>query len=138
MDILNKIETQSREKRDSERLKAAKKQVSKSKSAKRIKPPIDIFPEVLQNILTVWQNETKLPMDYYLANALAAMATAAGNSFQATVQPEWNEPLIFWFASIGPPSFGKTPVTKKTLEPIFFNDDMLNNEYEKYNTSITK
>lgn len=116
------------------KIEAIRKDIKKG-TTNIVKPPLDVFPDVIANIMKKHQAMTQLPADYYLSNLLAAISTAIGNGYQISVMDGWLESTILWLTTIGPPSFGKTPVTKAVLDPLHYIQDELNNKYDALKTA---
>ena len=53
---------------------------------------------------------------------MAAMASLMGTRYRVEIKKGWQEPMVFWFGSVGPASSLKTPVANQVLHPLLEMD----------------
>jgi hypothetical protein len=83
-------------------------------------PAPELKPDTLPAMIMDWCKETATasatPVDYVVANVLAAASGWLGNSRRVRATHSWIEPPHLWFACVGSPSTGKTPAVRPFIE----------------------
>jgi hypothetical protein len=62
---------------------------------------------------------------------IAAMASVMGTRYRVRIKKGWEEPMVFWFGSVGPASSLKTPVANQVLHPLLNMDHRDNVAYKR-------
>ncbi len=83
-------------------------------------PAPELKLDTLPNVIMAWCKTMAAacaaPVDYVVANFLAAASGWLGNSRRLRASPAWVEPPHLWFACVGSPSTGKTPAVRPFVE----------------------
>lgn len=92
----------------------------------RLKFPIDIFPEVVQQYITA----QSIQNEYLCGAILAAVSTSIGNTAVLYPMPGYKVKPVLYLAIVAPPGASKSPAINKAFEPLEKIDQVLFERYE--------
>jgi len=92
--------------------------------------PVDVFPQVIQEIIHATNKDLTFPVDYIGASLLFASSVAIGNTYQVEVKREWHESAVLYMAIVGAAGTNKSHPLAFALKPIFNHDALSYKEYE--------
>lgn len=93
----------------------------------RLKFPIDIFPEVVQQYITA----QSIQHEYLCGAVLAAVSTSIGNTAVFYPMPGYKVKPVLYLAIVAPPGASKSPAINKAFQPLEQIDQKLFENYEK-------
>ncbi|MEO1627432.1 MAG: DUF3987 domain-containing protein [Bacteroidota bacterium] len=96
----------------------AKKSLRQMQRKKLIKFPVDAFPKTIQQILLLYQETYRFPVDYYGLGVLIAASTSIGNSYVGQYFPGWRAPSLLYGIIIAGSGVGKSQIMQQCLLPI--------------------
>ncbi len=92
--------------------------------------PVDIFPNVVQELISNATETVNFNPEYFSAGILSACATAIGNSVKLHNGSFASKPIL-WLCIIGRPGLGKTHPLKFAKKPIEIKDGQSYVEYQE-------
>jgi hypothetical protein len=84
----------------------------------RVKFPIDVFDEEIQQYIVQSSQTLGLSIDYMGCAFLWSLSVCIGNSFNVEIKPGWRETATLWLAVVGKPGIGKTPSLNQIIYPL--------------------
>jgi len=84
----------------------------------RIKFPIEIFPNEIQQYIIQSSETLGLSIDYMGCSFLWVISLIIGNTIRIEVKPGWQEICTLWIAIVGKPGIGKTPSVNQMIFPL--------------------
>jgi hypothetical protein len=97
--------------------------------------PIDVFPESIQNYITLSAKTLNYSIDYMGCAMLWLISLIVGNSFKIQVKSGWWESTNIWISLIGKAGIGKTPSLNAVLFPLKRKNAF---EIREYNKALKK
>jgi hypothetical protein len=91
--------------------------------------PLDVLGPWKDWVLTAAKG-ANAPVDYVVANLLAAVAALIGNARNVSPWPSWSEPTVVWIALVGDPSSGKSPAAGPILRAVNDVERKLGHDFE--------
>jgi len=82
----------------------------------------DAFTPEIAEILAMRARAFPVSEVAMLPPFMAAMASLMGTRYRVEIKKGWQEPMVFWFGSVGPASSLKTPVANQVLHPLLEMD----------------
>ena len=82
----------------------------------------DAFTPEIAEILAMRAKAFPVSEVAMLPPFMAAMASLMGTRYRVEIKKGWQEPMVFWFGSVGPASSLKTPVANQVLHPLLEMD----------------
>lgn len=95
--------------------------------------PLDVFPNVIQEIIRSTNEALNFPIDFIGSSLLFAASVAIGNSTRVKFKNGFKQPGILYLALVGPPGTNKTHPLNWALEPLQKLDS---ENYQKYQREI--
>lgn len=97
---------------------------------KNINPfPIDIFPNIVQEIIFEANEKYQFALDYLGAGILTATSSAIGNSIKVKVKNGWEEKSNLFTVIVGRPGDSKSHALNFCFKPIHIKENLLFSEY---------
>lgn len=93
--------------------------------------PIEVFPKILQDIITEANEKYKFSADYLGTGMLAACSSSIGNSHKVLVKQNWIEKANLFIVIVGKTGDSKTHALNFSFKPIHIKEDFLYDEYEE-------
>lgn len=100
----------------------------------RLKFPIDIFPEIVQQYIT----SQSIQHEYLCGAILAAVSTSIGNTAVLYPMPGYKVKPVLYLAIVAPPGASKSPAINKAFDPLEKIDQALFERYEGEMTEYKK
>ena len=91
--------------------------------------PIEVFPKLLQDIITEANKKYKFSADYLGTGMLAACSSSIGNSHKILVKQNWIEKVNLFIVIVGKTGDSKTHALNFSFKPIHIKEDLLYDEY---------
>ena len=82
----------------------------------------DAFTPEIAEILAMRAKAFPVSEVAMLPPFMAAMSSLMGTRYRVEIKKGWQEPMVFWFGSVGPASSLKTPVANQVLHPLLEMD----------------
>lgn len=92
--------------------------------------PIDVFPEIMQHMISETNRCLNFPTDFMGASILYAFSVAIGNTHRIRYKATWEETAVLYITLVGRPGTSKSHPIKKVLKPIFKKDSEAYKNYE--------
>lgn len=89
--------------------------------------PLDIFPEIIRNIIESLNEYENYNIDFTAASFLTVFAAAMGNTWSVRFMTGWVSRPIIYMVLVGSPSCGKTPPLQQAVTPLL----KLDGEYDQ-------
>ena len=91
----------------------------------------DAFTPEIAEILAMRAKAFPVSEVAMLPPFMAAMASLMGTRYRVEIKKGWQEPMVFWFGSVGPASSLKTPVANQVLHPLLEMDLASQTKYKQ-------
>lgn len=92
--------------------------------------PLDVFPDIVKNIIVEAKECLSYPIDYTAASMLFAVSVAIGNSIRVQVKNQWIESAVLYIALVGDRGVSKTHPLSFAIKPIQAIDRLHYKEYQ--------
>lgn len=107
-------------------------QGNESQRCKTNRFPVEVFPTLVQQIITETNKNLKFPVDFIGASLLYAVSVAVGNTHRVEVKKGWLESSVLYLAVVARAGTNKSHPLSFALQPIFEQDKRTYRQYEQH------
>ena len=93
--------------------------------------PINAFPLEIQALMECASENLGMPPDWACSTVLATVSAALGNNVRFSIEDEWKGFAPLWFANVGWPGLGKTPIMAQLIKPLDDLEDLSREQYQR-------
>ena len=93
--------------------------------------PIEVFPEVYQEIINNVSDERDFPVDIFAASIMCVVSAGIGLTHQTKLANGWRQYPALYMAMVGSSASGKTPALKWAFKPIKELEEVYDQEYNQ-------
>lgn len=106
-------------------------QGNKKKEEQTNRFPIEVFPQVVQQIITATNENLNFPIDFIGSSMLYAISVAIGNTHRVEVKKGWLESSVLYVAIVARAGTNKSHPLSFALQPIVEQDKRTFRQYEQ-------
>lgn len=114
-------------------VKSLKDSIKETLNDKKSDVPVQVFPEVVQNMITEKATKQSLPTEFLFASVLGAISTSIGNIFKVELLFDMPTNASLWIAVVGESGEGKTEGINSFYKPLLKVEA---ENYKKYTEEV--
>jgi len=100
--------------------------------------PVEVFPLVVQQIITATNENLNFPIDFICASVLFAVSVAIGNTYKVEVKTGFQESAVLYLAIVARAGTNKSHPLSFALQPIFEHDKKTYRQFEQLKQEYDK
>ena len=104
--------------------------VETEQKAKQNPFPVEVFPELIQEIIKATNENLNFPIDFIGASILYAVSVSIGNTHRVEVKKGWQENAVLYLAIVGRAGTNKSHPISFALKPIEERDNLMFQKYQ--------
>ncbi|MDP2452639.1 MULTISPECIES: DUF3987 domain-containing protein [unclassified Kaistella] len=99
-------------------VKSLKDSIKETLNDKKSDVPLQVFPEVVQNMITEKATKQSIPTEFLFASVLGVISTSIGNTFKVELLFDMPTNASLWIAVVGESGEGKTEGINSFYKPL--------------------